>query len=141
MNGYRMMDGKLSGLSLLFQTIAASVVSFLCRTLPPQELSLREIPSVWIVSVVLFALFTAVESYFVLTRFLINMKRLFSLQEQKIYFSVLTNIAVLLLLNGGIMLCFANQKGVVTCAVGLIGLLAGLGLSFGMIRFLQQREQ
>ena len=71
---------------------------------------MREIPNVWIAAVGLLALFTAVESYFVLTRILIDMRRLFSLQRQKIYLAVLVNVAIFLFLNGGIMLYFAIKK-------------------------------
>ena len=136
-----MNDRKLSGISLLLQILTASGVACLCRSLPEQELTLREIPGVWIAAVVLFALFTAAESYFVLTRFLIDMRRLFSLQGQKIYFAVLMNIAIFLLLNGGIMLYFANQKGAMLCTIGFISLSAGLGFSLGSIKILQPRKQ
>ena len=101
---------------------------------------MREIPNVWIAAVGLLALFTAVESYFVLTRILIDMRRLFSLQRQKIYLAVLVNIAIFLLLNGGIMLYFANQKGAVIRAVVFIGFCAGLGLLLGTVKILRQNE-
>lgn len=127
--------------SLLFQAIAILGIIFLCHSLLPRELVFHEIPRIWIVLTILLALFTTGESYFVLTHFLVNIKKLLSLQKQKIYFIVLINISIFFLLNGVIMLYFANHKGVIICIIGLISLFAGIGWSLGIIKILYLYEQ